>query len=422
MKTFLKKRFSLNDLKAYLKFNSDPTIWVVFILLCIISIIEMYSSATSLIAQSVENNQPYNFHILRHLRFLLIGIAFVWVLHYVPFKWVRYGGYFVLAVSIGLLIIILKGASINAVNFIRVVSENEASRWVMILGVKFQPSEIAKLSLIIVVADLISRIREGITKQIWYFWSIMAIVVTVCGLILFENFSTAALLFLVVFLMMFVGQISWKYLVGTVAVLAVVLIVGFMLVKTVPEEKMPNAFHRAYTWVNRAENHINDKDTTYLITDKNRQVMHSKFAIVRGGIIGVLPGNSEQCHYLPGAFSDFIFAIIIEEMGLIGGIFVILLYLVLLYRAGRIATQSKTVFSAVIVIGLTLIIVIQAFIHMAVATNLGPVTGQPLPLISRGGTSTIITCIYIGIILRATRQIRREKQIKMKNEELNFKS
>jgi len=391
-------------MKAFLKkyIGSDPVIWVVFVLLCVISIIEMYSAATSLVTSSVASGKSYNAQIFRHLTFLLVGLGFVFVMHYIPFKLVRLGGYFVLAVSILLLIItLINGTSVN-----------DASRWTTIGGVEFQPSELAKLSIIIVVADLISRIREGAADQKRYFWIIMLIVVTVCGLIFLENFSTAALLFVVVFLMLFVGQISWKYLAGIVGVLALGLFLGFSIIKVVPEEKMPNAFHRAYTWVGRLESHSNDKEEIVQITDENRQVVYGKLAVARGGVLGVMPGNSEMRNYLPGAFSDFIYAIIIEELGLVGGILVIIFYLVLLYRAGRIATQSKTVFSTVIVIGLTLMIVIQAFIHMAVSTNLGPVTGQPLPFISRGGTALIINCIYIGIILSATRQIRLEKETK----------
>jgi Bacterial cell division membrane protein len=386
-------------LKKYL--GSDPVIWVVFGLLCVISIVEMYSSATSLVTSSVASGKSYNAQFLRHLTFLLGGFGCVFVMHYIPFKLVRLGGYFVLAVSILLLVItLINGTSVN-----------DASRWTTIGGVEFQPSELAKLSIIIVVADLISRIREGAADQKRYFWIIMLIVVTVCGLIFLENFSTAALLFVVVLLMLFVGQISWKYLVGIVGVIVLGLFLGFSIIKTVPEESMPKVFHRAYTWVERLNDHSDDKEIL-IITDDNRQVVYGKLAVARGGVLGVMPGNSEMRNYLPGAFSDFIYAIIIEELGLVGGILVIILYLVLLYRAGRIATQSKTVFSTVIVIGLTLMIVIQAFIHMAVATNLGPVTGQPLPFISRGGTALIINCIYIGIILSATRQIRLEKETK----------
>ncbi len=181
------------------------------------------------------------------------------------------------------------------------------------------------------------------------------------------------------------------------------------LVMVVPENKMPKAFDRAYTWKARIERFVDGKgdDTQkYVINDENRQMMHGKMAIARGGVVGVFPGNSIERDYLPQAYSDFIYSIIVEEMGLFGGIFVILLYLILLFRAGMIATKCESVFPALLVTGLSLMIVLQAFISMSVATSLGPVTGQPLPLISRGGTSIIITCLYFGIILGVTRQLR----------------
>ena len=161
-----------------------------------------------------------------------------------------------------------------------------------------------------------------------------------------------------------------------------------------------------------------DAETSkYEINDENRQVQHGRIAIARGGVFGVGPGNSVERDFLPQAYSDFIYAIVVEELGLIGGIFVILLYLVLLYRAGRIATTSPTVFPAVLVIGLSLMIVTQAFVSMSVATSLGPVTGQPLPLISRGGTSILITCLYFGVILGVTRQIKESNQGKNEMDE-----
>jgi cell division protein FtsW len=170
-------------------------------------------------------------------------------------------------------------------------------------------------------------------------------------------------------------------------------------------------FKRAYTWVARIERHSDKegKNNKYVINDKNRQEKYGQIAIARGGLFGVMPGNSVERDYLPQAYSDFIYSIIVEEMGLIGGFFVILLYLILLFRAGKIATNCSSVFPAVLVIGLSLMIVIQTFINMSVATSLIPVTGQPLPLISRGGTSILITCIYFGIILGITRQIKSEQ-------------
>jgi cell division protein FtsW len=244
--------------------------------------------------------------------------------------------------------------------------------------------------------------------------------IIICGLILLENFSTAFILFAVVFIMMFIGRISFKYL-GSLALIIIVSGgIGYGAIKAIPKASMPHMLDRAYTWVGRIERHFDKKEANaekYVITDENRQVQHGRIAIARGGVFGVMPGNSVERDYLPQAYSDFIFAIIVEEMGLIGGILVIILYLILLFRAGRIATTCSSVFPALLVIGLSLMIVIQTFVNMSVASSLIPVTGQPLPLISRGGTSILITCIYFGIIFGVTRQIKEEQALGINNTE-----
>jgi cell division protein FtsW len=220
--------------------------------------------------------------------------------------------------------------------------------------------------------------------------------------------------------MMFIGRISLKYLGSMATVLIVTLLIGYGAVKAIPENSMPHMFKRAYTWVARIERHSDKgvKENKYVINDKNRQEKYGQIAIARGGVFGVLPGNSVERDYLPQAYSDFIFSIIVEEMGSIGGVVVIILYLILLFRAGQIATKCSSVFAAILVIGLSLMIVIQTFINMSVATSLIPVTGQPLPLISRGGTSILITCIYFGIIFGITRQIKEEDQLPIEESEM----
>ena len=383
--------------KKYLK--GDTTLWIVFIVLCILSTIEMYSASSTLAYKASNHTAP----LLRHVGFLSVGVLIVFVVHLIPFKIIRIFSYVGLTLSVFLLILVIfKGHS-----------ENDAARWLVIGGVQFQPSELAKLSVIIVAADLISRIR-GNAKDEWiYFRNTIIMLISICGLILLENFSTAFILFTVVFIMMFIGRISFKYLGSMAGILVVSLVIGYGAVKTIPENSMPHMFKRAYTWVARIERHSDKKDQNakYVINDKNRQEIYGQIAIARGGIFGVLPGNSVERDYLPQAYSDFIYSIIVEEMGLIGGIFVIILYLILLFRAGQIATKSASVFPAILVIGLSLMIVIQTFINMSVATSLIPVTGQPLPLISRGGTAILITCIYFGIILGITRQIKSEQPI-----------
>ncbi len=240
---------------------------------------------------------------------------------------------------------------------------------------------------------------------------LMIITGLLCLLILPENFSTAILLFGVIFVMMFIGKVSGKKLAMLAGGILVAGVLTVLFIEIIPEEKTPSVMHRFYTWESRIKQKFladDNPENAYVINDDNLQVMHGKIAIARGGVTGVLPGNSVQRDFLPQAYSDFIYAIIVEELGLIGGIVVILLYMTLLFRAGRIATLSRTVFPALLVIGLSLMIVTQAFVSMAVATSLGPVTGQPLPLISRGGTSILITSIYFGILLGVTRQIKEQ--------------
>lgn len=385
---------------AFLKkiMKGDATIWAVFIALCFISTVEMYSASSTLAYKAVSYTAP----ILRHVMFLAVGALIAYFVHLLPYKFIRIAAYLMLSMSVLTLILVL----------FRGKSENDATRWLEIGGFQFQPSELGKLSLIIIAADLIARIKFSREKENLYYRILIITTGVVCSLILLENFSTAALLFLVIYIMMFIGKISGKKLLILLGSLIVVAMLGYFSIKIIPENKLPGFLDRAPTWINRIDRFVLEKDNPdmkYVITDENLQVQHGRIAIARGGFLGVFPGNSVQRDYLPQAFSDFIYAIIVEETGLAGGIFVILLYMVLLFRAGRIATMSKTVFPAILVIGLSLMIVLQAFVSMAVASSLGPVTGQPLPLISRGGTSILITSIYFGIIFGITRQIKNEQ-------------
>ena len=382
-------------------FKGDAVLWIVFIALCVISIIEMYSASSTLAYKASSYTAP----ILRHTGFLFVGAAIAFGIHLIPYKYIRILSYLGLFVSFFLLIwVLLKGQTTN-----------DAARWMSLFGIQFQPSEIAKLSLIIVVADLISRIKDPANDEKKYFYYIAIAAGLICTLILPENFSTAFLLFVVVYIMMFIGRISWKRMLAIAGVPLIALVILFSLVKVIPKESMPKAFDwfdRVYTWEARIDRFFDDNNNDsekYVITDENRQMMRGKIAIARGGVVGVFPGNSIERDYLPQAYSDFIYAIILEETGLVGGIFVIFLYLILLFRVGMIATKCDSVFPALLVIGLALMIVLQAFISMSVATSLGPVTGQPLPLISRGGTSILITCLYFGIILGVTRQLKEEQ-------------
>lgn len=256
-----------NLFTKYLK--GDTTIWIVFIILCVFSSIELYSASSTLAFKAANHTAP----MLQHVSFLVFGALLAYFVHLVPYRYVRILAYLGLITSFFLLIYVLA----------RGESTNEASRWIRIMGVQFQPSEIAKLSLIIVIADFISRIRANPGYEKKYFIWILGVAGVIIGLILLENFSTAAILGLVVFFMMFIGQISWKKLAGIMGAIVAVLLVGYLLVKTIPKEKMPEALGRAYTWVARIDRSAQETDENkYVMNDENLQVQHGRIAVARG--------------------------------------------------------------------------------------------------------------------------------------------
>lgn len=373
-------------------FRGDRVIWLIFMFLCLISVVEVFSAASTLIYKNSNHWTP----IVRHASFLLAGFVCVLIVHNIPYK---YLSAFTILLPVSIVMLLLTP--------IFGVMENDAHRWLRIFGFQFQPSEFAKLSSIVYVAFLLSRRPAMSDKQVltWILWGVGG----VCLLIFPENFSTASLLFGVCFLLMFIGEIPFVYLLKTLGVLAIVGGVLAAIVLFAPKDVMKYLPDRMTTWQARVERHFApDKeeiaaDGTYKITDDNFQETHAKIAIARGGVIGRLPGHGQQRDFLPQAYSDFIYAIIIEELGVAGGVFVLFLYIFLLVRVGIIARKCDRSFPKYLVLGCGLLIVVQALANMAVAVGLVPVTGQPLPLISRGGTSTMLTCIYFGIILSVSR-------------------
>ncbi|MDR1814660.1 MAG: FtsW/RodA/SpoVE family cell cycle protein [Tannerella sp.] len=369
-------------------FKGDRVVWVIFMFLCLISLVEVYSATSTL----AYKNAYYWSPIARHATFLFIGFGAVLLLHNIPSK---YYSFAVMFLPVAILML--------AVTPFIGVRANDAARWLEFGGISFQPSEIAKLLCIIFVAFVLSK-QEKYTPD-KTFWIIIVGVGITCALIFPENFSTALILFVVCITMMFVGQAPLKklFLLCGALVLSGILLIFTLeyLPKSFVKEHLPD---RLATWQSRIEDFGSRKDSTkFAFNDSNYQVTHASIAIARGGIIGKLPGRSLQRDFLPQAYSDFIYAIIIEEMGLAGGIFVLLLYVVLMFRVAIIARRCDKLFPKYLVLGCGLLIVIQAFINMAVAVRLIPVTGQPLPLISRGGTSTVLTCVYFGIILSVSR-------------------
>ena len=281
---------------------------------------------------------------------------------------------------------------------------NDAARWISIAGIQFQPSEFAKMAVVIVTAFILSKGRTEDGANPNAFKNIMIIAGTICAIILPENFSTAFLLFGVVFLMMYIGHVPLKKLGILVGSLFSVAIVGIAFLIITKDIDVP-FMHRFDTWRTRIEKFVSNEEiaASKFDTDKDGQVAHARIAVATSHIIGKGPGNSVQRDFLSQAFSDFIFAIVIEELGLLGGAFVVFLYICLLIRVGRIAKRCNRSFPAFLVIGIGLLLVTQAVFNMMVAVGLAPVTGQPLPLISRGGTSTIINCVYIGMLLSVSR-------------------
>ena len=387
--------------KSFVKdlFKGDVSVWIIFLLLCSLSIIEVFSATSTLAYRHANIWLP----LVRHTTFLLVGFLFTLGLVHINYKYFSVG-IFLIPVSVVLLFLTL----------IWGINENESSRRLELFGTPVQPSEVGKLACIIFVALLLSK-REKITDEKTFKYILIG-VGAVCALIFPANLSTAMLLGFVCFLMMFIGQIPLKKL-GKLLFNLFVAGLLFVLIIIVIPENIAKTLPRVPTWKSRIERFINfnsaqkrKSDTSTLqTTADDYQVIHAKIAISRGGIIGVGPGQSMQRDFLPQAYDDFIYAIIIEESGVVGGIIVILLYLMLTYRAGIIARRCDKLFPKYLVIGCSLIILTQALLHMSVVVNLFPVTGQPLPLISRGGTSIVITCIYIGMILSVSRYGEKEE-------------
>ena len=387
--------------------QGDRVVWTIFLFLFIISVVEMFSASSMLVHISGSVQGP----ILRHALFFAIGFMALMIVQLVDFKYIRLLGYVGLAASWILLLY---------TSFFGGVEQAGAARWIDIGGFRFQPSEVAKLSLIVVVADMIERMQDE-ERQNKLFWYVIGAIVITCGMIFTENFSTAALLFVITMTMMLIGEINWRKLLTVCAGVVGVVMIILLMAWIIPDDIYYNSgspvlkkLERAKTWVARIENFAGDEETVsrFKVNDDNFQENHAQMAIARGGFLPSGPGTSVESNYLPEAFSDFIFAIIVEELGFFMGIFVMFLYLWLLFRAGRVARQSDSLFCAILVIGVTLLIVLQAFVHIAVSVHLIPVTGQPLPLISRGGTSILVNCIYFGIIISVTKYIQQQKLAK----------
>jgi cell division protein FtsW len=385
-------------------FKGDKVIWIIFLFLCVISVIEVFSAASTLTYKTGDHWGP----ITQHTVIMLVGVLVVWITHKVNYRYFQVIPVFLLPLSAILLLLVVVIGNMT----------NGAARWMSIFGLQFQPSELAKMAVIISVSFILAKNQEEDGANPKAFKYIMWITGGICALIAPENLSTAGLLFGVVFLMMVIGRIPVRklaILVGSILAIAVLAVSVTMLV---PDKADDGILHRMSTWKSRIIGFASPKKdipAAKFDIDKDAQVAHANIAIATSNIIGKMPGNSIERDFLSQAFSDFIFAIIIEELGLVGGGFVVILYIWLLIRAGRIAQKTKGNFATFLVMGITLMLVSQAIINMCVAVGLFPVTGQPLPLISKGGTSTLINCVYVGMILSVSRYTAKLEE----NESLN---
>lgn len=376
-------------------FEGDKVLWMILFFLCIISILEVYSASSNMTFEQGAYWSP----VLKHGLYLGMGVGITWVIHRIPcrfFGWIVVVGPF-------LSILLLAAAMLSS------GSLNDTNRWLSVGGFSFQPSEIAKGSLVVVVAWLLSVMRDEKGATVSAFKWILGITVVICGMIVKENLSTAMFTFAVVMMLMFVGNVPWKQFSALIGLLVIAGAIGYCTLAFVPEPTLQKlselpGLKRLPTWAHRVRNHTEmPEDPLQFDLNTNPQITQAHIAVATSGIIGCGPGNSKVRDFLPQAYSDFIFAIIIEELGLIGGVFVLLLYIALLYRAARIASRCEKNFPAFLMLGLALLIVTQALINMMVAVGLFPVTGQPLPLVSRGGSSIMVNCAYIGMMLSISR-------------------
>tara|TARA_B100000508_G_scaffold140514_1_gene141873 strand:+ start:409 stop:1581 length:1173 start_codon:yes stop_codon:yes gene_type:complete len=379
-------------------FKGDRAIWLIALLLGVSSLLLVYSSIVTLAYKHHDGNTFY--YLFRHGIFIGLGLVIMFVTHKMKYSYFSRISQLLLYLSIPLLLLtLIIGSNLN-----------NASRWLVIpvINQSFQTSDLAKVALVMYVARMLYLKRNMLDNFRESFVPIIVPVGIVCALILPANFSTAAVLFVTCMIIMFMGGTPFKHFLslipaGIVAAAAIFLVVQFA----------PNLFPRAKTWQKRIERYSENKKDA----NGNYQIEQAKIAIAKGGVAGKGPGNSNQRNFLPHPYSDFIYAIVIEEYGLIGGAFILMLYLVLFFRTIKISQKTENQFAQLLAVGLCFLLVFQGFINMAVAVNLVPVTGQPLPLVSMGGTSTWFTCLSLGIILSVSRGVELENKKKIKIED-----
>lgn len=401
-------------------FKGDKGVWMIYFFLCMISLVEVYSASSRLTFDSGSHWGP----MLSQAGFLFVGMILILFIHRIPCKWFMLMPFLLLPFAVLLLLITAVGAGGGELN--------GTNRWMTIFGISFQPSEVAKAALIMSVAVVLAKtqaekvIRRGGKERVivgamkgkrYMAFAVVSVMsCIVCGLIFLDNVSTAMMLFFVVVLMMFIAHVPsdlmFKGALGLGTAAAIYLSIFFTLPDDVSRH-LPGGkrlatvkarFERRLDKVSETDDKtIAMDEVKELLNDKNSQTTYACIAVANSNVIGLGPGNSIQRDFLQHAESDFIYAIIFEELGIVGAGFVLFLYLSLLIRCGRIAQKCRRFFPAYLVLGFGIMMVLQALTNMGVAVGLLPVTGQTLPLISKGGTSILITSFYIGVILSVSR-------------------
>ncbi len=365
----------MTKIKAWVDNNlkGDPVIWVVVFALSLISILVVYSATGTLAFKRMINPESY---LIKHTLLVGVGLCSMWVAHKIDYRYYSKISRFALWLSVPLLIY----------TFTNGVTLNDASRWIQlpVINASFQPSDLASLALITSLASMLSKRQQNIAD---FKESLIPILIwcgVICGLIALTNLSSAILLFATCMLIMFIGRVPIKYL-------AMLVFVGMLAGVSALTFGV-----RGETAKTRIESFINGDELPF-------QAKHARIAVATGGVLGKGPGNSQQRNILPHPYSDFVYAIIIEEYGIIGGVTVLILYLILLARGMKAVTNSERAFGGLLSAGLSFALVLQAMVNMGVVVGLGPITGLPLPLISMGGTSLLFTGLSIGIILSVSR-------------------
>ena len=399
-------------------FKGDKGVWMIYFFLCMISLVEVYSASSRLTFEGGHHWAP----MVSQAGFLLLGFVIILLVHRIPCKWFMLLPFVLLPVAVILLLytaVFGGGSMVNATN-----------RWVDFFGIRFQPSEIAKAALLMTAAMVLAKTQTE--KEEWVrgrkrkvvgaikgrrylaFAIVGGAALLVCGLIMMDNMSTGLMLFFVVLVMMFIGHVPQDLMFkGAVVGMVAMVTPEKVLNETSMTKRLVTVKHRVMRKFNLGSDDDKKKasksEIEILLDDDNSQTTYASIAIANSDVIGLGPGNSIQRDFLQHAESDFIYAIIVEEMGIVGAFFVAFLYLALLIRVGRIAQRCTSFFPAYLVLGFGIMMVLQAFVNMSVAVGLIPVTGQTLPLISKGGTSILITSFYIGVILSVSRYAEKKE-------------